>query len=131
MGAPTSSSCWARSTTLPEATDRGRALREARRGPQARRLALRRRHLALGVGPGRPLPGLFQDPRFAAIVEQDLREGRHRNPTERLDYFTTAYFHRPDELRQEVLQAGLNLEGLYSSATGVYELGFIVYSKDL
>jgi hypothetical protein len=31
---------------------------------------------------------LYQDPRFAAIVERDLREGQHRNPTERLDYFT-------------------------------------------
>jgi len=56
---------------------------------------------------------LFQDPRFAAIVERDLREGQHRNPTERLDYFTTAYFHRPDELRAEVMGAGLIVEGLY------------------
>ena len=37
---------------------------------------------------------LYQDPRFTAIVERDFREGQHRNPTERLDYFTTAYFHR-------------------------------------
>jgi len=56
---------------------------------------------------------LYQDPRFAAIVERDLREGQHRNPTERLDYFTTAYFHRPDELRAEVVGAGLILDGLY------------------
>ena len=48
----------------------------------------------------------FQDPRFTAIVEQDRREGQHRNPTERLDYFTTAYFHRPDELRAAVAGAG-------------------------
>ena len=38
---------------------------------------------------------LFQDPRFAAIVERDLREGQHRNPTERLDYFTTRTFIAP------------------------------------
>ena len=50
---------------------------------------------------------------WLAVVERDLREGQHRNPTERLDYFTTAYFHRPDELRAEVMAAGLNLEGLY------------------
>jgi ubiquinone/menaquinone biosynthesis C-methylase UbiE len=56
---------------------------------------------------------LFQDPRFAAIVEQDLRDGQHRNRTERVDYFTTAYFHRPDELRTEVMQSGLVVEGLY------------------
>jgi ubiquinone/menaquinone biosynthesis C-methylase UbiE len=56
---------------------------------------------------------LFQDPRFTAIVEQDLRDGQHRNLTERVDYFTTAYFHRPEELRSEVVQAGLIVEGLY------------------
>ena len=28
---------------------------------------------------------LLQDPRFALIVEHDLRDGQHRNPTERLD----------------------------------------------
>jgi SAM-dependent methyltransferase len=56
---------------------------------------------------------LLQDPRFALIVEQDLRDGQHRNPTDRLDYFTTAYFHRPEELADEVLAAGLALTGVY------------------
>ena len=46
------------------------------------------------------------DPDFAAIVEQDLRDGQHRNPHSDRDYFTTAYFHTPDELRDEVLTAG-------------------------
>jgi SAM-dependent methyltransferase len=56
---------------------------------------------------------LMQDPRFARIVEQDLRNGQHRNPTERLDYFTTAYFHHPEELAAEVLATGLALKGVY------------------
>ena len=56
---------------------------------------------------------LLQDPRFAAIVEHDLRNGQHRNPTDRLDYFTTAYFHRPEELADEVLAAGLALRGVF------------------
>jgi ubiquinone/menaquinone biosynthesis C-methylase UbiE len=56
---------------------------------------------------------LFQDPRFAAIVERDLRDGQHRNETERLDYFTTAFFHRPEDLRAEVTGVGLTLDGLY------------------
>ena len=56
---------------------------------------------------------LLQDPRFALMVEQDLRDGQHRNPTDRLDYFTTAYFHRPEELADEVLTAGLVLKGVY------------------
>lgn len=56
---------------------------------------------------------LLQDPRFARIVEQDLRDGQHRNPTDRLDYFTTAYFHHPEELADEILAAGLALNGVY------------------
>jgi ubiquinone/menaquinone biosynthesis C-methylase UbiE len=56
---------------------------------------------------------LLQDPRFGLIVEQDLRDGQHRNPTERLDYFTTAYFHRPEELAAEVRAAGLALDGVF------------------
>ncbi len=49
---------------------------------------------------------LFRDPRFAAIVDQDLKHGQHRNETDQWDYFTTSYFHRPDELAAEVASAG-------------------------
>jgi SAM-dependent methyltransferase len=56
---------------------------------------------------------LLDDPEFAPIVEQDLRDGQHRNPTGKLDYFTTAYFHRPDELGDEVRAAGFDLRGVY------------------
>jgi ubiquinone/menaquinone biosynthesis C-methylase UbiE len=55
----------------------------------------------------------FQDPVFAAIVENDVRDGQHRNPTGRPEYFTTAFFHRPEELREEVVAAGLQLEGVF------------------
>src|SRR6476469_5620051 len=40
---------------------------------------------------------------FAGIVERDLIDGVHRNPTGQLDYFTTAYFHRPEDLRREIV----------------------------
>ena len=56
---------------------------------------------------------LLLDPDFRRIVERDLIDGHHQNPTDRLDYFTTAYFHRPEELRQEVAEAGFEIEGLY------------------
>jgi SAM-dependent methyltransferase len=56
---------------------------------------------------------LFQDPAFAAIVERDVRDGQHRNPTARPDFFTTAYFHRPEDLRAEAGAAGLLVEGLF------------------
>ncbi|HUQ18907.1 MAG TPA: class I SAM-dependent methyltransferase [Gemmatimonadaceae bacterium] len=56
---------------------------------------------------------LFRDAEFARIAEQDLIDGRHCNPTQRLDYFTTAYLHRPDELGVEAGDAGFQIEGLY------------------
>jgi ubiquinone/menaquinone biosynthesis C-methylase UbiE len=56
---------------------------------------------------------LFADPRFASLVAQDLRDGQHRNTSDRLDYFTTAYFHRPQDLRSEVAGAGLSVLGIF------------------
>lgn len=56
---------------------------------------------------------LLRDNTFARIVERDLLDGHHQNPTNRLDYFTTAYFHRPEDLRREVADAGFEVEGLY------------------
>jgi len=56
---------------------------------------------------------LFLDPRFAAIVKRDLAEGQHRNPTERLDYFTTAYFHRPEDALAEARAAGFAEPRIY------------------
>ena len=53
------------------------------------------------------LRGFIVDPEFQAIVREDLRSGQHRNPNNRDHYFTTAYFHRPEELRVEFAAAGL------------------------
>jgi ubiquinone/menaquinone biosynthesis C-methylase UbiE len=50
--------------------------------------------------------GFFRDPEFRKIVAADLESGQHRNPTEDLAYFTTAYFHRPEDLAAEIRQAG-------------------------
>jgi SAM-dependent methyltransferase len=51
----------------------------------------------------------LDDPDFAAVVDRDLHDGQHRNPDHRPGWFTTAYFHRPDELAGEVRAAGLTL----------------------
>jgi ubiquinone/menaquinone biosynthesis C-methylase UbiE len=56
---------------------------------------------------------LFSDHRFAAIVQKDLEQGQHRNETDQWDYFTTAYFHRPEELQAEVESVGFNCQGVF------------------
>lgn len=103
---------------LTDHADRLRALREARR-------VVRRGGLVFAVGISRftslldgVSAGFLNDPTFARIVAQDLRDGQHRNPDNHPDYFTTAFFHHPDELRAEVRDAGwsivemVGLEGL-------------------
>ena len=49
--------------------------------------------------------GFFRDVRFRKIVADDLATGQHRNPTNQTAYFTTAYFHRPEEFAAEVHEA--------------------------
>jgi len=51
--------------------------------------------------------GYLEDPAFAAVAAGDRRDGRHHNPTGDPEYFTTAYFHRPEELAVECIAAGL------------------------
>ena len=49
---------------------------------------------------------LSLDPRFVRMRDRDLADGQHRNETDELSYFTTAYFHRPEDLAQELESAG-------------------------
>jgi ubiquinone/menaquinone biosynthesis C-methylase UbiE len=56
--------------------------------------------------------GFFGDPLFVPILDRDLTDGQHRNPTGNPLYFTTAFFHRPGELSRELLEAGFRVESL-------------------
>ena len=53
--------------------------------------------------------GYLFDPVFSRIVLKDLVEGRHENPDMDPRYFTTACFHRPEELEEEITHAGVEL----------------------
>lgn len=95
---------------LTERGDRVSALREAQR-------VAREGGLVFAAGISRfasTLDGLFRgfmdDPEFVQIARQDLIDGQHRNPNNHPHYFTTAYFHHPEELRDEVEEAGLKCE---------------------
>ena len=91
---------------LPEAADRVAALGEAFRvlaksGVVA--VAAISRYASALDGMARKLS---LDPRFVSIRDRDLAEGQHRNDTGDERYFTTAYFHRPEDLRGEIEAAG-------------------------
>jgi SAM-dependent methyltransferase len=97
---------------LTEATDRTRALREARRalrpgGVLAAAAIMRFASTLDGIA-----QGFMLEPGFEEIVERDLADGQHRNPDGHPGWFTTAYFHRPDELDREVAAAGFEVRAL-------------------
>jgi ubiquinone/menaquinone biosynthesis C-methylase UbiE len=91
---------------LTEAADRLRALREAFRilKPGGVFLAAAISRFASLIDGLKE--GFFADAEFRKIVAADLASGQHRNPVNHPAYFTTAYFHRPDELAGEVRSAG-------------------------
>jgi SAM-dependent methyltransferase len=97
---------------LTEREERLLALREARRvlRPGGRLIAAAISRFASLLGG--VFEGLGADEAFAAIVEGDLRDGQHRNPTGKVEYFTTAFFHHPEELRAEVAAAGFEVEAV-------------------
>lgn len=91
---------------IVENESRIRALEEAHR-------VLKRRGILFAAAISRfasAMAGLFQglldDPQFSNIVERDLQDGQHRNPTNHNSYFTTAYFHHPEELYSELIAGG-------------------------
>jgi ubiquinone/menaquinone biosynthesis C-methylase UbiE len=92
---------------LPSSGDRLTALREAHRvltpGGTVVTAAISRYASALDG-----LARKVLDPAFLRIRDQDLIDGQHRNPTDTLNYFTTAYFHRPEDLRAELEEAGFS-----------------------
>lgn len=55
---------------------------------------------------------LVKDGEFIPIMMRDLKEGKHINSTGRQEYFTTAYFHHFDELKEEVRQGGFIISAL-------------------
>jgi hypothetical protein len=57
--------------------------------------------------------GMLDDPRFRKLLQVTLENGEHRPPPG-TPWFTTAYFHHPDEPAAEAREAGLEPLGTYS-----------------
>jgi ubiquinone/menaquinone biosynthesis C-methylase UbiE len=69
---------------------------------------------------------LVVDDSFEKMLVNDLRTGIHLNDTKNPEYFTTAYFHTPNEIKEEVKASGLQFEKLI----GVESFGWIVDEFD-
>jgi len=93
---------------LTEEKDRLRALAEARRVLKKSGLlfcAAISRFASAVDGFSREF---IKDPVFERIIDRDLTDGQHRNPTGCPDYFTDGYFHEPSGLKGEVERAGFS-----------------------
>jgi SAM-dependent methyltransferase len=99
---------------LAHRDDRLAALVEARRVLRAGGVALIAAISRFGSLLDGVRRGYLVDPEALQVIEETVRTGHNWNP--RLErypgWFTTAYFHRPDELAAEVEESGFLLESL-------------------
>ena len=93
---------------LPEREDRLAALAEARRvlrpGSHAFVAGITRFASAIDGFDS----GFIDHEHFEQIVHVDLETGKHSNDTGDPRFFTTAYFHRPDELASKLTSVGFD-----------------------
>ena len=110
---------------LIERTDRLKSLAEARRVLKHDGIliaAVISRYASMIDGFNRDL---ISDQQFIPILQADLSTGIHLNTTENPDYFTTSFFHTPDDIRKELIEAGLIFEKLIA----VEGLGWLISEK--
>jgi len=97
---------------LTDKTERVKALMEAKRIVKPGGVVLSAvisRYASLFDGFKRDL---VYDDQFVKMLIGDLKTGIHLNETNHPDYFTTAYFHTPAEIREEINASGLKLDKL-------------------
>ncbi len=111
---------------LPEKSDRLKAISEAYR-------ILKPGGLLFAVGISRAasfIDGLIyntlNDPIWLNVIAEDLTTGNHVNPTQKIQYFTTAFFHKPDELKEEFEVVGFK----NVSILAIEGLGFLMHDFD-
>jgi SAM-dependent methyltransferase len=99
---------------LPDREDRVRSLREAHRvlvpaGVVAAAVISRFASTIDGLH-----QGFLKEQEFEDLVAAGIESGRHENRTRRPGWFTTAYFHRPDEVLPELRDGGFHQRELYA-----------------
>jgi ubiquinone/menaquinone biosynthesis C-methylase UbiE len=65
--------------------------------------------------------GLVWDADYLEMIDRELDCGQHRKPENR-NVFTTAFFHHPDELKAELVEAGMLVDEIF----GIQGPGWIV-----
>jgi hypothetical protein len=58
--------------------------------------------------------GYLKEDEFGDVVAADVQHGVHVNRTRQPGWFTTAYFHHPDDVVAELRDSGLDPAGLYA-----------------
>jgi ubiquinone/menaquinone biosynthesis C-methylase UbiE len=94
---------------LTNQNDRLRALAEARRVLRPGGLLFAAAICRFASLLASMVESFFDDPRLGPIIERDLRDGQHRNTTGDPKFFTTAFFHRPEELQEEIRRTGFSI----------------------
>ena len=60
------------------------------------------------------MDGHIDDPSYMPMLHNNLSDGRYEPDSYSHRHFTTSFFHRPEELEEEVSEAGLRQKGLFS-----------------